>query len=80
MVCSRHSKNVPPPYEKFLKALVEAHIPESVIKTKTALNEYMKLKHDNEKAFNNDEVSLTAARLNNDVKSKLHSRDWEAPL
>ena len=79
VVRSRPSKNIPPPYEKFLKALAKANIPESVIKNKTALNQYRKLKHDNEEVFNS-EVSSTAARQDNDMKSKLRSRDWDAPL
>ena len=79
VVRSRPSKNIPPPYEKFLKALAEANIPESVIKNKTALNQYRKLKHDNVEVFNS-EISSTAARQDNDMKSKLRSRDWEAPL
>ena len=57
----------PKPYEKFLKALAGANIPESVIKNKMALNQYRKLKHDNEEFFNR-EVSSTA-RQDNDIKS-----------
>ena len=62
-----------------MKALAEANIPESVIKNKTALNQYRKLKHDNVEVFNS-EISSTAARQDNDMKRKLRSRDWEAPL
>ena len=69
VVLTRRSKNISSPYEKFLKALTEANIPESVIKNKTALNQYRKLKHDNKEVFNS-EVSSTAARQDNDMKSK----------
>ena len=75
----QYPQKISPPYEKFLKALAEANIPESVIKNKTALNQYRKLKHDKEEVFNS-EVSSTAARQDNDIKSKLRPRDWEAPL
>ena len=78
VVRSRPSKNIPPPYEKFLKALAEANIPETIIKNKTALNQYRAIKRDNE-AFNN-EVSSTATRQDvPDIRSKLRSSDWEAP-
>ena len=78
VVRSRPSKNIPPPYEKFLKALAEANIPETIIKNKTALNQYRAIKHDNE-VFNN-EVSSTATRQDvPDIRSKLRSSDWEAP-
>ena len=40
VVLSRPLKNISPPYEKFLIALAEANIPESVIKNKMALNQY----------------------------------------
>ena len=73
VVRSRPSNNNPSPYEKFLKALAEANIPESVIKNKTDLNQYRALKHDNEEAFSN-EVSSTEARQDNDIKNKLRSR------
>ena len=71
-ICSRRPKNIPPPYEKFLKALAEANIDESIIKNKTALNHYRAIKRDNKEAFVN-EVQDSGLR------SKLRSMDWEAP-
>ena len=49
------------------------------MKDKTALNQYFALKQDDEEAFNK-KISSTVTRQDNDVKSKLHSRDFEAPL
>ena len=78
VVRSRPSKNIPPPYEKFLKALAEANIPESIIKNKTALNQYRAIKRDNE-VFNNEVSSTAGAHQDRGIRSKLRSIEWEAP-
>ena len=79
VVRSRPSKNIPPAYEKFLKALATANVPETVLKNKIALNQYRAIKRDNE-VFNN-EVSSTGQREQiYETKSNLRSNDWEAPL
>ena len=80
VVRSRPSRNIPPCYEKFLKALVTANVPETVIKNKTALNHNRRIRHDNE-TFSN-EVSSTAEYQDNNVsnvRNTLRSKDWEAP-
>ena len=79
VVRSRPSKNIPPPYGKFLKALAEANIPESIIKNRTALNQYRAIKRDNEEAFVNEMSSTAGAHQDSDIRSKLRSMDWEAP-
>ena len=79
VVRSRPSKNIPPPYEKFLKALAEANIPESIIKNKTALNQYRAIKRDNKEAFVNEVSSTAGAHQDSGIRSKLRSMDWEAP-
>ena len=63
MVRSRPSKNIPPPYGKFLEALAEANIPESIIKNKTALNQYRAIKRDNKEAFMNEVSSKTISYM-----------------
>ena len=80
VVRSRPLRNIPPSYEKILKALVTANVPETVINNKTALNHYRAMKRDNE-TFGN-EVSSTAEYQDNNVsnvRNTLRSKDWEAP-
>ena len=79
VVRSRPSRNIPPPYEKFLKALAEANIPESIIKNKTALNQYRAIKRDNKEAFVNEVSSTAGAHQDSGIRSKLRSMEWEAP-
>ena len=80
VVRSRPSKNIPPPYGKFLEALAEANIPESIIKNKTALNQYKAIKRDNKEAFVNEVSSTAGAHQESGIRSRLRSMDWEAPL
>ena len=79
VVRSRPSKNIPPPYEKFLKALAEANIPESIIKNKTALNQYRAIKRDNKDASETEMSSTAGAHQDSGIRRKLRSMDWEAP-
>ena len=79
MARSRPSKNVPPPYEKFLKALAEANILESIIINKTALNQYRAVKRDNKEALATEVSSAARAHRDSDIRSILRSMDWEAP-
>ena len=72
---SRPSKNISPPYEKFLKALTEANMPESIIKDERALNQYRATKHDNKEAFVNKVLSTAGAHQDNEIRGKLRSRD-----
>ena len=45
VVRSRPSMNIPPPYERFLKALAEANIPETIIKNKSSIMKCHQLQH-----------------------------------
>ena len=62
-----------------MKALAEANIPESIIKNKTALNQYKAIKRDNKEAFVREVSSTTGAHQESGIRSRLRSTDWEAP-
>ena len=62
-----------------MKALAEANIPESIIKNKTALNQYKAIKRDNKEAFVNEVSSTAGAHQESGIRSRLRSMDWEAP-
>ena len=79
VVRSRPSKNIPLPCEKFLKALTEANIPESIIKNKTVLNQYRAVKCDNKEFFVSQVSSTKGAHQDSDIRSKVRLVDWDTP-
>ena len=62
-----------------MKALAEANIHGSIIKKKTALNQYRAIKRDKKEAFVKEVSSTAGGHQDSGIRSILRSMEWETP-